>query len=59
MIKAHQHHKKWQLVKDYVIEHYEQLHINNIVCNGSYTAQVEEKLKQASKEVLHIKILIH
>tara|TARA_B100000029_G_scaffold115689_2_gene108281 strand:+ start:3841 stop:4923 length:1083 start_codon:yes stop_codon:yes gene_type:complete len=49
MINAHQHYKKWELVKDYIIKNFEELHWNNKVVNGRYTAQVEEKLKIVSK----------
>jgi len=48
MINTQNFHRRWQEIKNDVLEGLEQIHQNETVVNGYFTQQVEEKLKLLS-----------
>ena len=48
MIKAHNTQRKWDQVKEFIIDGLDDIHASEKIFNSKYTHQVEEKLKQVS-----------
>ena len=48
MIKAHNTQRKWEQVKDFIVDGLDKIHKNEKIFNSEFTLQVEDKLKQVS-----------
>ncbi len=48
MIKAHNTQRKWEEVKEFIVDGLDSIHANEKIFNAQYTQQVEEKLRQVS-----------
>jgi len=48
MIKAHNTQRKWEEVKDFIVDGLESIHASEKIFNAKFTQQVEQKLKTAS-----------
>lgn len=48
MIKAHNTQRKWDQVKEFIIDGLDSIHASEKIFNSQYTLQVEEKLRQVS-----------